>query len=149
MADTVPGYALEPDAGERLEFGAGTVIIRASGETTNGAFCVFEELPPLLDTPAHVHSNEDELYHVLEGEHVFHCGEQDFHVGPGSAVFLPRGVPHRHSRVVPGEGRLLGLTSPAGLEGFFRGLADADRAGELGPEAFATVSQKYGITWLD
>ena len=25
------------------------------------------------------------------GEHVFRCGEQDFHVGPGATVFAPRG----------------------------------------------------------
>jgi hypothetical protein len=64
-------------------------------------------------------------------------------------VFARRGVPHAQRRVVPRTGRLLVLTSPAGLEGFFRELADADRAGKLGPEAYANASRNYGVTWLD
>jgi hypothetical protein len=63
-------------------------------------------------------------------------------------VFAPRGVPHSQRRVVPRTGRLLILTSPAGFEGFFRELADADRAGTLGPAAYAGASEKYGVTWL-
>jgi hypothetical protein len=51
--------------------------------------------------------------------------------------------------VVPGEGRFLVLASPAGLEGFFRELAAAERDGTVGPETYASASQKYGITWLD
>jgi hypothetical protein len=34
------------------------------------------------------------------------------------------------------------------LEGFFRILADADRAGDLGPAAYARASAEFGITWL-
>ena len=56
--------------------------------------------------------------------------------------------PLSQRRVVPGEGRQLVLTAPAGLEGFFRDLADADRAGTLGPDAYASASEKYGLTWL-
>ena len=28
---------------------------------------MIEEVPPLLDTPLHVHANEDEMFYVLEG----------------------------------------------------------------------------------
>lgn len=142
-------YALEADGGERLVFGEVTILIRASAETTRGAFTLFEEVPPLLDTPRHVHEREDELFYVLEGEHVFQVGEEEFRAGPGGLVFAPRGVPHAQRRVVSGEGRLLILTSPAGFEGFFRELAAADEAGTLGPEAYASASQNYRITWLD
>jgi hypothetical protein len=40
------------------------------------------------------------------------------------------------------------MTSPAGLEGFFRELAAADEAGTLGPDAYAAASERYGVTWL-
>ena len=49
---------------------------------------------------------------------------------------------------MPGVGRLLVQTSPGGFEGFFRALAAAQRAGTLGPEAYAEASRAYGITWL-
>jgi len=143
-----PAYALEAEGGERLQFGEVEVLIKASAETTAGAFTLLEENEP-VDTPLHVHDNEHELFFVLEGEHVFTVGDNDFRVGPGGLVFAPRGVPHAQRRVVPRTGRILVLTAPAGLEGFFRELAAADRAGTLGPEAYASASRTFGVTWLE
>ena len=141
-------YSLDADAGERLVFGELTILVRAANESTGGAFALFEEVPPLADTPLHVHEREDELFYVLDGEHVFTVGEDEFRVGPGGLAFAPRGIPHAQRRVVPGEGRLLVLTTPGGLEGFFRELATAQTAGTLGPDAYANASARFGITWL-
>jgi mannose-6-phosphate isomerase-like protein (cupin superfamily) len=140
-------YKLEADGGERLRFGEVEVVIKASADTTGGAFTIFEENEP-VDTQLHVHENEDELFYVLEGEHVFQVGDQAFQVGPGGLVFAPRGVPHAQRRLAPRTGRILVLTSPAGFEGFFRDLAEADLAGALGRDTYARASKKYGITWL-
>ena len=84
MAEPPPAFKTDADGGERLTFGEGTIIVRASGDTTGGAFTVLEEVPPLLDTPLHVHANEDEMFYVLEGEHIVRCGEEEFHLGPGT-----------------------------------------------------------------
>jgi mannose-6-phosphate isomerase-like protein (cupin superfamily) len=147
MDTGVPAYGLEDRQGERLRFGDVEILVKASADTTGGAFAVFEENEP-VDTPLHVHANEDELFYVLEGEHVFQVGHEEFRVGPGGLVFAPRGVPHSQRRVVPRTGRVLIMTSPAGLEGFFRELAAADEAGTLGPDAYAAASERYGVTWL-
>lgn len=146
MAGLAP-FSLEHDAGERLVFGGATILVRASGEATGGAFSLFEEVPPMVDTPRHVHELEDELFYVLDGEHVFEVDGVEHCVGPGGTVFAPRGRPHAQRRVVPGEGRTLVLTVPGGFDGFFRELAQADAAGELGPEAYARVSERYRVTW--
>jgi mannose-6-phosphate isomerase-like protein (cupin superfamily) len=146
--ESLSAFGLDPDGGERLVFGDATILIRASAETTGGAFTLFEEVPPLADTPLHVHENEDELFYVLEGEHIFHVGDEEFPTEPGGLVFAPRGVPHAQRRVVRGSGRLLVLTSPAGVEGFFRALAAAHQEGTLGPGTYADASARYGITWL-
>jgi mannose-6-phosphate isomerase-like protein (cupin superfamily) len=146
LAD-VSGYELEAGGGERLRFGEVEVVVKASAETTGGAFTIIEENEP-VDTPLHVHRNEDEMFYVAEGEHVFQIGEEEFRVGPGGFAFAPRGIPHAQRRVVPRTGRILVLTSPAGFEGFFRELAEADRAGALGPEAYASASRNFGVTWL-
>jgi mannose-6-phosphate isomerase-like protein (cupin superfamily) len=141
-------YSLETEGGERLRFGEVKILIKASAATTGGAFALFEE-NDAVDTPLHVHEREDELFYVLEGDHIFVVGEEEFRVRPGGLVFAPRGVPHSQRRVVPRTGRVLVLTAPAGLERFFRELADADREGRLGPDAYARASERYGITWLD
>ena len=133
---------------ERLAFGGVTIVLRATAATTGGALTVFEEVPPMVDTPLHVHSKEDELFHVLAGEHVVQLGEREHRLGPGDTIFLPRGVPHAQRRVVPGHGHLLVVTAPAGFEQFFRDLAAADEAGRLGPEAYADASERAGIDWL-
>jgi mannose-6-phosphate isomerase-like protein (cupin superfamily) len=132
---------------EHLRFSDAEFVIRASAETTGGALGIIEEIDP-LDTPPHVHTNEDEIFYVLEGEHVFRVGDQEHAVGPGEAVFAPRGVPHSQRRVVPRTGRTLTMVSPAGFEGFFRELSAAEGAGTIGPEAYAAASERFGITWL-
>jgi mannose-6-phosphate isomerase-like protein (cupin superfamily) len=140
-------FELAADDGERLRFGEVEVLVKASADTTGGAFTILEERDP-VDTPLHVHTNEDELFYVLEGEHLFRVGDEEHRAGPGDVVFAPRGVPHAQRRVTPRSGRVLIMTSPAGFEGFFRMLAEADAAGTLGPEAYASASEKYGISWL-
>jgi mannose-6-phosphate isomerase-like protein (cupin superfamily) len=141
-------FALAADEGERLTFGEVTILVRVSGESSGGAFSLFEEVPPMVDTPSHVHLHEDELFYVLEGQHVVEVGGEEFRLGPGGLAFGPRGVPHAQRRVVSGQGRLLILTLPGGFDGFFRDLAAADAEGTLGPEAYRADSEKFGITWL-
>jgi mannose-6-phosphate isomerase-like protein (cupin superfamily) len=147
-ASAVSPFAVPREGGERLIFGETTMIVRASADSTGGSFTLLEEVPPLLDTSAHVHAREDEMYYVVEGDHVFVCGEREFQLGPGGLAFLPRGIPHAHRRLVPGVGRLLCILTPAGLEGFFRILAEATRGSGLMDEAYARASKEYGITWL-
>jgi quercetin dioxygenase-like cupin family protein len=134
---------------ETLVFGEITIVVRASADETGGALTVLEEAPPMADTPRHVHANEDELFYVLEGEHIYRVGDEEIRAGPGDAVFAPRGVPHSQHRVKPGVGRQLVLLTPGGLEGFFRELAAAQSAGTLGPKAYASASKNYGITWVE
>lgn len=139
--------AAEP-LNERLSFGGISMDVLATAETTGGAMTAIVEIPPLLDTPAHVHANEDELFVAIEGEHVITRGEEEIRIGPGQAVFAPRGVPHAQRRVVEGEGRLMFVCAPGGIEGFFRELAQAETEGRLGPEAYGAASERFGITWL-
>jgi mannose-6-phosphate isomerase-like protein (cupin superfamily) len=135
-------------ASEIVTFRGVTIAIHAAAEDTGGAFSVIEELPPLADTPSHVHANEDEYFHIIEGEHVITVGDEEHRLGPGDGVFTPRGIPHSQRRVDPGIGRLLVVVVPGGFEGFFRALAEADQAGTLNEGARAAISEQFGITWL-
>jgi len=133
---------------ERLVFGEVTVVLRVSAEDSGGAMTVLEEVPPMVDTPLHVHSREDELFYMVEGEHIVTLGDEEHTLGPGDALFAPRGIPHAQRRLEPGVGRELVVLTPAGFEEFFRDLAKAERSGTLGPEAYAAASERAGITWL-
>lgn len=141
------GFKVAAAGGERLRFSGAEFVVRASGASTDGALSVVEEIDP-LDTPLHMHSNEDEFWYVLEGEHFFQIGDEEVRAGPGDVVFGPRGVPHSQRRAVPRTGRFLEVYSPGGFDGFFRELAEAEASGASMREIYRSVSQAYGITWL-
>jgi mannose-6-phosphate isomerase-like protein (cupin superfamily) len=148
-AGGAPPFAAPAGEGELIDIGTAAFLVRATADSTGGVLTMFEELPPLLDTSRHVHRQEDETFYVLDGEHEFTSGDRIFRLGPGGVAFLPRGIPHAHRRLVPGVGRLLCVTTPAGFERFFRDLAEAARSGEPPETAYARASERAGITWLD
>jgi mannose-6-phosphate isomerase-like protein (cupin superfamily) len=88
------GHKVDAAGGERLHYLGMEFAIRASAESTGGAFSIVEEFDP-LDTPLHIHHSHNELFYVLEGEHVFTVGDIEVWAGPGDVVFGPRGVPMR------------------------------------------------------
>lgn len=142
------GHKVDAAGGERLRYGSMEFVIRASTESTGGAFSVVEEINP-VDAPLHIHHRHDELFYVLEGDHIFTVGGQQLRAGPGDAVFGPKGIPHAQRRVIPGVGRILTMFSPAGFEGFFRDLTEAGHNGWEGPEMLARIAAKYDATWVD
>ena len=133
--------------GERLAWADMEFAVRASAESTGGAFSIIEEINP-VDAPMHIHHHHDELFYVLEGDHVFTVDGVEYEAGPGDVVFGPRGLPHAQRRVIPRTGRILEMFSPAGFEGFFRDLAAAGQRGQAGPEALIEIAGRYGATWV-
>ena len=95
----------------------------AETRDTNGAFLLVEAmLAPGTEPPPHVHTREDDLFYVLEGEFDVYVGEEAFNVKAGECVFMPRFRPHAFVIRSP-RLRLLALFTPAGLEEVFRGMS--------------------------
>jgi len=61
--------------------------------------------PPQL----HVHHDDDEAWHVLEGTLRFRFVDRTVAVGPGETVFVPAGVPHTYEAL---EARYLVFLTP-------------------------------------
>jgi mannose-6-phosphate isomerase-like protein (cupin superfamily) len=109
-----------PGEGEASWFGPNLMTVKATAETTGGAYGLVESwIRAGSSPPLHVHHREDEAFWVIAGQLRFRCGEEEIDAGPGSFVFLPRDVPHTF--VVEGEenAHVLTLVSPGGGEGFF------------------------------
>jgi mannose-6-phosphate isomerase-like protein (cupin superfamily) len=79
-------------------------------------------LAPGTEPPPHVHSREDELFYLLDGEFDVYVGEEAFKVKTGECVFLPKFEPHAFV-IRSTQLRVLALFSPAGLEEAFRGMS--------------------------
>jgi mannose-6-phosphate isomerase-like protein (cupin superfamily) len=98
-----------------------TLDIKISGKDTDGGLAVFEQTgqTPYSGPPLHVHLDQDEWFHVLEGAYFFRCGDGEFYVGAGETIFLPRNIPHAFVQVTE-NARTLVAYMPAGkMEAFF------------------------------
>lgn len=123
-------HILSPESGEAIWFLGNLAIIKTTGEQTGGALSVSEHLAPAgFGPPPHIHHREDEAIYVLEGTISGFCGEQTFRGGPGTYVYLPRGVLHGWQADDAAPARMLVVTTPAGFEKFVR--ESGDPAGAL------------------
>ncbi|HXH06048.1 MAG TPA: cupin domain-containing protein [Vicinamibacterales bacterium] len=66
--------------------------------------------------PYHLHTEADNVYHVLEGRVRIRIDGLDHDAGPGDTVFIPPGVPHSATNVGDGDARLLEIYAPANVD---------------------------------
>jgi quercetin dioxygenase-like cupin family protein len=116
---SLPYLAQDADH-QRLEWLHGSVMsVLLDGPATGGQLAVVRtRLSAGSVAPVHVHSGEDEMFILLEGEGLFWAGDQRYVLGEGGAAFLPRGLPHAYR--ITADADLLTLCVPSGIEGFFR-----------------------------
>ncbi|MBK8583511.1 MAG: cupin domain-containing protein [Flavobacteriales bacterium] len=104
---------------------ANTLDMKVGSADTDGGMAVFEQIGESRygGPPLHIHPQQDEFFHVLEGEYRFQVGDQRFMGSTGDLIFLPRGVPHAFIQLSE-PARMLVVYQPAGdMEGFFRETA--------------------------
>lgn len=106
-----------PDSTRCYQGGFFKVLI--SPEQTGGSMALIDmSLPKGVDPPMHIHSHEDETFHLLEGAITFFVGENVISATSGDAVFAPRQVPHRF--VIESESsRFLTLITPGHFIEYF------------------------------
>lgn len=125
-------------------------LVKVAAADSDGQLAFFHLVaPPMSGPPRHVHSREDELFYVLEGELVFELDGVRHTIRPGGTVYLRRGVVHAYQNFTTSDARLLIATTPGGFSEFFVELSAATPPGGRPPfELLATLGSKYGITTL-
>ena len=84
-------------------------------DATDGKLSVFQAtMPEGFSPPRHIHTREDEVFLVLEGEAWFDVDGERQLAGPGTSVYMPRGVPHTF-RIKSPVARMLGIIDPRGV----------------------------------
>lgn len=94
----------------------------------------------------HVHTREDEYWHIIDGEFEFQVGGKIFRAGPGSTVFGPRNIPHcfRYAGE-SGVGRLIIMYTPAGIErAFLQHDEWAANGTDVTPEMLKNLADSIG-----
>lgn len=117
---------LNASEGRALTIMGNRMVLKATRDDTAGAFSLIEytAVPGFPGPALHIHEQTDEAFYVLEGELTFTRNDEAFSAGPGSFVFVPRGVPHTFANPGNRPARFLTFVLPGGFEGYLLGLAD-------------------------
>ena len=122
--------------GEQRYPGDWRLAVKVSGPDSHGVLYVGEVVHKDHHggPPRHLHHEQDEWFHVLEGDYIVAVGEEQFRLGPGDSAFGPRGVPHAWAFVGAGSGRMVFVITPAGqMDPFFRQLTSMGAAAPQDP----------------
>jgi quercetin dioxygenase-like cupin family protein len=126
-----PYVALESEA--RWYGGDSLFEFLVPNDATGGSLSVFRAtMPEGSGPPRHVHTREDEVFLVLEGEVRFEVDGEHLVGGPGTSIFMPRGVAHTF-RVESDVAVMLGIITPGAFEQLFRDLSIPAAARRLPP----------------
>ena len=121
---------------------------KLNSQDTGGLFHFSEVLvQPGGGPPPHVHSREDELFYILEGEMDLEVAGQRVTGGPGTLAYLPRGVAHRFGNSSTAPARMLGLITPPEFAGFLRQAAKLADRPDFHPSRLSGLADEYGVSF--
>lgn len=111
------------------------VIRRASADGPDGVSILEHFMPQGDSPPTHVHHDEDEIFHILEGRLRFRLHDSELVAGPGQTIVAPKGAPHTFIVESP-SARVLTLQTGSAFEGAVRAVSrPATTAGLPAPTA--------------
>jgi quercetin dioxygenase-like cupin family protein len=123
---THPTHAVLPHVshqGEARWYGDSLFEFLIPSDVTGGTLSVFRAtLAEGFSPPRHVHTREDEVFVVLEGDVCFDLDGRRLLAGPGTSVFMPRGIPHTF-RIQSATAVMLGVIAPGAFEQLFHNLS--------------------------
>ena len=141
---------VRPGDGQSVQAFGNEILFKLTTEHTGGTMSLgLATVAPGKGPPPHTHHREEELFLILEGRYRFLVdGEWIENVGPGTVVFVPRGVTHTFEAVGDTPGRHWTLQTPSGFERYFARVGEMFSAG--GPPDFgrlAELNAEYGYSF--
>ena len=117
-----------PGEGERVAVGGSTVLLKGTGEGTDGFLFLSETTlaPGFPGPPPHVHRELHDLFYVLDGTLALVAGDETVEAPPGTFASFSPGARHAFSNA-RGEAPVsfLNVNTPAGWEDYMRDLGAA------------------------
>ena len=118
------------------------LTFKALTTETNGQYWALEGLADKhMAVPLHAHSQEDEIWYVLEGEITFKVGDETRVGGPCTFVYIPRHVPHTF-QIKSETARWFGFGLSGNLDQWFFETGEPAKALTLPPPPPAPPDEK-------
>ena len=144
-----------PGEGKRFSGRAGGYVLetKATDADTGGRYA-FQEMTVAAGfawIPAHVHRNEDEAVYGLEGNLTVRVSDEIHTIGPGTYVLMPRGVAHTFANLGAAPAKVLVISSPGAVIGYFAEAATLTNALPTGQPDLArliALAAEYGIEFV-
>jgi quercetin dioxygenase-like cupin family protein len=114
-----------------------------TGEDTRHTSMFDWTIPAGFATGLHVHRVQEETFYLLEGECVWHAGDEIVQAVAGTFLFIPPGVAHNITNVSDRPARVLMTVSPPGHERYFEELAALAVQGTPDPRTLAELRARY------
>ncbi len=155
MADRNEALVIGPGEGKTLSGRAGGYVVetKATDDDTGGRYA-FQEMtvaPEFPWIPPHIHHDEDEALYGLEGEIMVRVGTHVHPVGPGTFVLMPRGILHTFANLGAVPARVVVVSSPGAVIGYFEAAAALTNASPTGQPDMAQLVElaaTYGIEFV-
>ena len=146
MTVSKPAFIVTSEQGAVFNIGAHTVTEKITCEQSGGDYYVIQQVsPPGSFVPPHVHSLEDEIVFIDEGEFEIFLGGKTSRAGPGATLHFARGTYHGFKIVGERPGRSTWVITPGtNFQTFFREVATFPP----GPPDFARLDElhaKHGM----
>ena len=124
----------------------GRQTIKLWSDDTGGKFSViFSVVPAGAGIPVHVHSLEDEVFEIVEGELQLTLDGIVSTVTNGDLVFMPKGIPHGFTAIR--DTTIWVSLFPGGGEKMFVELAELP-PGPPNRQRIASICGRYGVKFL-
>ena len=138
---------MQPQEGATFNIGMHRVTEKLTSEQSGGDYYVVQQVsPPGSFVPPHVHSLEDEVVFIIEGDFDVFLDGKTTRAGPGAILNFARGTYHGFKNVGDTPGKTSWVITPGtSFQAFFRELATIPP----GPPDFARLDAlhaKYGMT---
>ena len=148
QADAPEGFALAAGEGEHLVHfrDHGNIFIRVGVSTGSDNLALgTQQVTVSAGIPIHRHFQMDEAFYILEGSGIFILNDVRHPFEKGGTIFIPKNSWHGFANP-DHELLLLWITSPAGLDGFFRETCNPPGVPpkQLTREQINEIARKYG-----
>jgi uncharacterized protein (TIGR03067 family) len=116
------GRDYSPSPNEEIKY-------KATGDETDGQFDYFElRVGHLEGFPLHIHLEQHETFHVIEGELLLRIDQDYVLAKTGQFVFVPKGLLHTYINLNKQPARTVGLLSPGNFHKFVEEMMAQSKA---------------------